>query len=84
MPRVIAHFALLASLLVAGINAARVQPLPPVRYALPGEAARGEVREELGTEIYIRTRPCEASSNVVIFCQPYAKEPARMISMRRS
>ena len=79
MPKLAVHCALFVFLLMFCANVARVQPLPAVRYAVPGEAARGEVISDQGTEIQIKTRPCETNSNVVVFRQPYAKEPAGTI-----
>jgi len=48
----------------------------PIRKAGPHEAARGEVIGEDATTIRIKTNPCAANSNVVIFQQPYKMENA--------
>jgi hypothetical protein len=76
MPKLMVHYALFVFLLMFFTNVAHVQPLPPLRYAVPGETARGEAIRDQGTEIHIKTRPCQTTSNVVVFRQPYAKEHA--------
>ena len=74
-----ARSVLIVVVLLGSINVAQLQPLLPVRVALPNEAARGEIAQERDGEIHVKTSPCAANSNVVIFRQPYTKEPAGKI-----
>jgi hypothetical protein len=67
------------ALLLAGAALALSGPAllaQAVHRATPGEAATGEVVSETAQEIRVRTKPCDASSQVVIFIRPYSREAA--------
>src|SRR5437867_11678550 len=61
---------------------AQAQRLPPVRYATPGEAVTGEVLTEDGDRLQLNVRPCATERIVVIFRQPYTKDPAGTIQCK--
>ncbi len=58
---------------------ASLSALAQVRIAAQGEATTGEIVSETPQEIRVNVRPCDGTAVVVVFRQPYTKDPAGTI-----